>query len=487
MKIACISLGCPKNQVDLDVMVHILLSAGHETVADLADADVILVNTCGFIESAKTEAIENILEACSYKQANPNLKVVVTGCLAERYRSQIEEEIPEVDAVVGCASNKAIDSIVARLFPNLKVVVTGCLAERYRSQIEEEIPEVDAVVGCASNKAIDSIVARLLNGEEHLESYGLKKDFPLGGKRVIGTPAHYAYLKIAEGCNNRCHYCAIPGIRGPLRSREMADCVAEARWLAGEGVKELIIVAQDPTAYGEDWGKPGSICELLDKLNKIPGLEWIRIMYAYPERITDDFIAAMKRNEKVLPYLDLPIQHCNDTILKNMNRRSNRAELLDVIGKLRREIPNITLRTTLIAGFPGETEEQFEDLCNFVKEVQFDRLGCFAYSAEENTVAAKMDGQIDQEVKDKRAELVMQIQTGIMAQKQAAKVGQTVRVLCDGVDDESGLYLCRTAADAPEVDGNVCVSSEEPLYPGEFYDVLVDDSDLYDLYGTVVK
>ncbi len=265
------------------------------------------------------------------------------------------------------------------------------------------------MVGCASNKAIDSIVARLFHGEEHLESYGAKKDFPLGGKRVIGTPAHYAYLKIAEGCNNRCHYCAIPGIRGPLRSREMADCVAEARWLAGEGVKELIIVAQDPTAYGEDWGKPGSICELLDKLNKIPGLEWIRIMYAYPERITDDFIAAMKRNEKVVPYLDLPIQHCNDTILKNMNRRSTRAELLEVIGKLRREIPGITLRTTLIAGFPGETEEQFEDLCNFVKEVQFDRLGCFAYSAEENTVAAKMDGQIDQETKDRRAELVMQI------------------------------------------------------------------------------
>ena len=609
MKIACISLGCPKNQVDLDGMVHILLSAGHETVAELGEADVILVNTCGFIESAKTEAIENILEACSYKQQNPDLKVIVTGCLAERYRSQIEEEIPEVDAVVGCASNKAIDSIVARLFngedhlesyglkkdfplggkrvigtpahyaylkiaegcnnrchycaipgirgplrsrdmadcvaearwlagegvkeliivaqdptaygeadvilvntcgfiesakteaienileacsykqqnPDLKVIVTGCLAERYRSQIEEEIPEVDAVVGCASNKAIDSIVARLFNGEDHLESYGLKKDFPLGGKRVIGTPAHYAYLKIAEGCNNRCHYCAIPGIRGPLRSRDMADCVAEARWLAGEGVKELIIVAQDPTAYGEDWGKPGSICELLDQLNKVQGIEWIRIMYAYPERITDAFIAAMKRNEKVLPYLDLPIQHCNDVILKNMNRRSNRAELLDVIGKLRREIPGITLRTTLIAGFPGETEEQFEDLCNFVKEVQFDRLGCFAYSAEENTVAARMDGQIEQEVKEKRAELVMQIQTGIMAQKQAAKVGQTVRVICDGIDDESGLYLCRTAADAPEVDGNVCVSSEEPLYPGAFYDILVDDSDLYDLYGTVEK
>ena len=261
------------------------------------------------------------------------------------------------------------------------------------------------------------------------------------------------------------------------------------RLLVGAGLKDVLdglgLGALDESAGVDE--DDVRICELLDKLNKIPGLEWIRIMYAYPERITDDFIAAMKRNEKVLPYLDLPIQHCNDTILKNMNRRSNRAELLDVIGKLRREIPNITLRTTLIAGFPGETEEQFEDLCNFVKEVQFDRLGCFAYSAEENTVAAKMDGQIDQEVKDKRAELVMQIQTGIMAQKQAAKVGQTVRVLCDGVDDESGLYLCRTAADAPEVDGNVCVSSEEPLYPGEFYDVLVDDSDLYDLYGTVAK
>ena len=286
MKIACISLGCPKNQVDLDVMVHILLSAGHETVADLAEADVILVNTCGFIESAKTEAIENILEACAYKQQNPNLKVIVTGCLAERYRSQIEEEIPEVDAVVGCASNKAIDTIVERLF----------------------------------------------HGENHLESYGAKKDFPLGGKRVIGTPAHYAYLKIAEGCNNRCHYCAIPGIRGPLHSRDMADCVAEARWLAGEGVKELIVVAQDPTAYGEDWGKPGAVCELLDKLNTIEGIRWIRVLYAYPERISDEFIAALVRNNKVVPYLDLPIQHCDDEVLKNMNRRGGME--LDIRGMM---------------------------------------------------------------------------------------------------------------------------------------------------------
>ena len=438
MKIACISLGCPKNQVDLDCMVHTLLAAGHETVAEVSEADLVLVNTCGFIESAKTEAIENILEACACKAQNPDLKVVVTGCLAERYRSQIREEIPEVDAVVGCASNGVIDSIVARV-----------------------------------------------SGGEQLETYGPKKEFPLGGKRVIGTPAHYAYLKIAEGCNNRCHYCAIPLIRGPLRSRPLEDCVAEARWLAAEGVRELIVVAQDPTAYGEDWGKPGSICELLDRLNEIEGIEWIRIMYAYPERITDKFIAAMQRNKKVVPYLDLPIQHCNDEILRNMNRRSTRAELLEVIGRLREAIPGITLRTTLIAGFPGETEEQFEELCDFVKEVRFDRLGCFAYSAEENTLAARMDGQLEQEVKERRADLVMQIQTGIMAQKQAEKVGQTVRVICDGIDEESGLYLCRTAGDAPEVDGNVCVSSEVTLYPGEFYTIRVEESDLYDLYGVV--
>ena len=439
MKIACVSLGCPKNQVDLDGMVYTLLSAGHETVAEISDADVVLVNTCGFIESAKTEAIENILEACSYKQQNPNLKVVVTGCLAERYRDQIRTEIPEVDAVVGCASDGIIDQIVDRV-----------------------------------------------TGGEQLEIYGPKRDFPLGGKRVIGTPSHYAYLKIAEGCNNRCHYCAIPLIRGPLRSRDMDDCVAEARWLASEGVKELIVVAQDPTAYGEDWGKPGSICTLLDRLNAIEGIEWIRILYAYPERITDDFIAAMQRNQKVLPYLDLPIQHCNDEILRNMNRRSTRSELLDVIARLRAAIPGITLRTTLIAGFPGETEAQFEELCQFVKEVQFDRLGCFAYSAEENTKAAAMEGQLDQETKDRRAEIVMDIQTGIMARKQAEKVGQTLRVICDGLDDESGLYICRTMADSPEIDGAVCVASEEPLYPGHFYDVKIDQSDLYDLYGQVV-
>ena len=442
MKIAIISLGCPKNQVDADVFCHALIKDGHTTVGDPAEADIIIINTCGFIESAKTEAIENILMACQYKQENPDLKVIVTGCLAERYKQQIIQEIPEVDAVVGIGSNAALPAIVHRV--------------------------------CAA-------------GASQVESYGPKSDMPLGGARVISTPRHYAYLKIAEGCNNGCYYCAIPLIRGKLRSRELNDCVAEARWLAGEGVRELIVVAQDPTAYGEDWGKPGAICELLDRLQEIEGIRWIRILYAYPERISDAFIAAMVRNTKVVPYLDLPIQHCDDAVLKAMNRRGGRKEIEDAIARLRAAIPGITLRTTLIAGFPGETEEQYAELCDFVKTVKFDRLGCFAYSAEENTVAARMDGQIEQEVKDKRAELVMQIQTGIMAQKQAEKVGQTVRVLCDGIDEESGLYLCRTTGDAPEVDGNVCVSSEEPLYPGQFYDVLVEDSDLYDLYGTVVK
>ena len=310
--------------------------------------------------------------------------------------------------------------------------------------------------------------------------------YALGGKRVISTPAHYAYLKIAEGCNNRCHYCAIPGIRGPLHSRDLADCVAEARWLAGEGVKELIIVAQDPTAYGEDWGKPGSICELLDKLNKVPGLEWIRIMYAYPERITDDFIAAMKRNEKVVPYLDLPIQHCNDTILKNMNRRSNRAELLEVIGKLRREIPGITLRTTLIAGFPGETEEQFEDLCNFVKEVRFDRLGCFAYSQEEGTPAALLPDQIDDEVKNHRAEIIMESQMNIMDRLGEKQVGRDITVLTEGFDRYAECWFGRSAMDAPDIDGKVFFSAETKPYYGEMVTVHVDEAIDGDLFGTRV-
>ena len=438
--IAIISLGCPKNQVDADVFCHALLKAGHRTVADPAQADVIIINTCGFIQSAKEEAIENILLACQYKQGNPDLKVIVTGCLAERYKQQIMTEMPEVDAVVGIGSNAALPAIVERV--------------------------------CAA-------------GAGRVESYGPKTDMPLGGARVISTPSHYAYLKIAEGCNNRCRYCAIPMIRGALRSRPLEDCVAEARWLAGEGVRELIVVAQDPTAYGEDWGKPGAVCELLDRLNEIEGIRWIRVLYAYPERITDDFIAAMVRNTKVVPYLDLPIQHCDDRVLAAMNRRGGRKDIEDAIARLRAAIPGLTLRTTLIAGFPGETEEEYAELCDFVKTVRFDRLGCFAYSAEENTPAAAMDGQIDEEVKQRRAEHIMGLQADISAAAMAAKVGKTVECICDGVDDETGMYLLRTKADCPEIDGNVLTPADTPLTPGEFYRVTITDSDTYDLYGYV--
>ena len=306
---------------------------------------------------------------------------------------------------------------------------------------------------------------------------------PLGGARIISTPGHYAYLKIAEGCNNRCRYCAIPLIRGPLRSRPMESCVAEARWLAGEGVRELIVVAQDPTAYGEDWGRPGAINDLLDALNAIEGIRWIRVLYAYPERITDDFIRAMVRNRKVVPYLDLPIQHCNDRILAAMNRRGSRAELEDVIRRLRAAIPGLTLRTTLIAGFPGETEEEYAELCDFVRTVRFDRLGCFAYSPEENTPAAAMDGQLAEEVRQRRADHIMEIQAEISAAAMAAKVGQTLPCLCDGVDEETGMYLLRSMGDCPEIDGNVLTPADTPLVPGEFYRVTITDSDTYDLYG----
>ena len=435
MTIALISLGCPKNQVDADVMCRRLLEAGHTTTADLSEADMILVNTCGFIDSAKQEAIENILMACEYKQQNPDLKVVVTGCLAERYRSQILAEIPEVDGVVGLGSAEAIVSILARIA-----------------------------------------------GGETVEGYGPKTALPLGGARVVSTPAHYAYLKIAEGCNNRCHYCAIPSIRGPLRSRTVEDCTAEARWLAGQGVKELIVVAQDVTAFGDDRGE-NEICRLLDELQTVEGIEWIRLLYAYPERITDEFIAAMVRNPKVLHYLDMPIQHSDSRVLESMNRKGDEQVIRSAAARLRAAMPDITLRTTLIAGYPGETEEEFARLQQFVREMRFDRLGCFAYSQEEGTVAAAMDGQLDEDTKQQRADSIMRIQTGIMAELQAEKVGRTLTVLCDGQDEESGLYLCRSTADAPDIDGAVCVASDEPLYPGAFYTVLVEESDEYDLYG----
>ena len=433
--IALISLGCPKNQVDADRLCHALISAGHATTADPSEADVILINTCGFIESAKQEAIDTILEAVSLKQGPRHPKVVVTGCLAERYREEIQKEIPEVDATVG--------------------------------------------IGC--NADIVALVARALAGEK-VEAFARKTDLPLEGPRVISTPRHYAYLKIAEGCNNRCSYCAIPLIRGPLRSRKLEDVLTEARWLAGEGVKELIVVAQDVTAYGDDLGR-NQTAELLDALEQVEGIRWIRLLYAYPERVTDEFIAAMARNKKVLPYLDLPIQHINSEILRSMNRKGDRETVLSAIRRLRAGIPNLTLRTTLITGYPGETQAQFEELCEFVKETGFDRLGCFAYSEEEGTPAARME-QLPQELREERAAQIMEIQAGIMARRQAEKVGAGLTVICDGLDEENGLYACRSMGDAPEIDAVVYVNSPDlPLEEGGFYRVRVEETDVYDLYA----
>lgn len=438
MKIAVVSLGCPKNQADADVFCRALLQQGNQTVANPAQADAVIINTCGFIQSAKEEAIENILKACSYKQQNPALKVVVTGCLAERYKEEIANELPEVDAVVGLGSNNILPDILNRLGGQ--------------------------------------------NGPDVLQSYGAKDALPLGGERVISTPGHYAWLKIAEGCSNRCSYCAIPAIRGQLRSRPVQDCVAEAKWLAAQGVREIVLVAQDVTAFGDDMGE-NQIVSLLEQLNKIEGIRWIRILYAYPERITREFLRAMAQNSKVVPYLDIPVQHINTQILRSMRRKGTAETVKNAIQMIREELPGAVLRTTLIAGYPGETKAQFEELCTFVKETGFDRLGCFAYSPEEGTEAATLPGQLPEEERTRRAGLIMEMQSRVMAQNQQKMVGKTLEVLCDGFDEEEGLWLCRWAGDAPEIDANVLVSAPKPLRPGAFYQVTVTSADVYDLFA----
>ena len=438
MKIAIISLGCPKNQVDADVFCHALIKDGHTTVADPAEADIIIINTCGFIESAKTEAIENILMACQYKQENPDLKVIVTGCLAERYKQQIIQEIPEVDAVVGIGSNAALPAIVRRL--------------------------------CA-------------DGAGQTESYGPKSDMQLGGARVISTPRHYAYLKIAEGCNNGCYYCAIPLIRGALRSREINDCVAEARWLAGEGVRELILVAQDPTAYGEDWGRPGAICELLDRLQEIDGIRWIRLHYAYPTAFPDEVIEVMAREPKICKYLDIPFQHISDDQLAAMHRRHTKAQAYELIDKLRQAIPDLALRTTLLVGYPGETEADFEELLEFVRTVRFERLGVFPYSEEEGTYSARnLPDDVPEEVKQSRVERVMALQNEISLENNRARIGQLERVIIDS--RQGDFYVGRSQYDSPEVDQEILIpAAGRRLIRGCFYQVRITAAEDYDLYG----
>ncbi len=438
MKIAIVSLGCPKNQVDADAFCHALLKDGHVTVANLVEAELIIINTCGFISAAKEEAIEYILDACALKKNDPNLKVVVTGCLAERYKSELAKEIPELDAVVGIGKNTQLPKIVEQL---------------------------------ANEKGKNSCP---------YEAYGPKTDLPFSEHRVIGTLPHFAYLKIAEGCSNACSYCAIPSIRGPFRSRSLPSCLEEARWLADQGVKELVLVAQDVTAFGDDRGK-NQIVDLLDALNEIDGIRWIRILYAYPERITDEFLRAMKRNEKVVPYLDLPIQHCNEEILRSMRRKGGKETVQEAIRKIRLILPDCTLRTSLIVGYPGESEEQFEELCQFVKDIEFERLGCFAYSEEEGTKAAEMTNQIPENVREKRAEIVMDLQGRILKQKQDEQIGKTLTVLCDSLEDTENVYYCRSASDAFEIDTAVLVPHTAPMQPGGFYNVLVNEENQFQL------
>ncbi|MDL2219513.1 30S ribosomal protein S12 methylthiotransferase RimO [Ruminococcaceae bacterium OttesenSCG-928-O06] len=438
MKLAVVSLGCPKNQVDADRFCRALLEAGHTTVATIEEADVAIINTCGFIESAKEEAIEHILDACAMKTHNPDLRVVVTGCLAERYREELAREIPEVDAVVGIGSNGRLPAILEELCAR-----------------QAEAPP--------------------------LECYAAKQGLPLEGPRIIGTPRHYAWLKIAEGCSNACAYCAIPAIRGGYRSRPLQNVVEEARWLAAQGVKELVLVAQDVTAYGENLGQ-NLLVSLLRELDKLEGVRWVRLLYAYPEKITQQLLVAMAESEKALPYIDLPIQHCNEEILRSMGRRGGRAAIEEALRLIRENLPGATLRTSLIAGYPGESEPQFEELCAFVQQAGFDRLGCFAYSEEEGTRAARMK-QLPIEERQRRADAVMRLQSGILAQKQQVQVGCTLQVLCDEYDPEEDVWLCRTAADAPEIDTNVLVPGAQPLQEGEFFLVKVTDTDGADLYA----
>lgn len=435
-KISMVSLGCPKNQVDAEMMLYSLKEAGFEIGVTEAEADAIIINTCGFIEDAKSEAIENILEAAQYKKEGKCKAVIVTGCLAERYRDDVTAEIPEADVCVGIGSN-------------------GNIAEIVKNAIE----------GKAEN------------------SYGEKGDLNLDGKRILGGLPFTAYLKIGDGCDNCCTYCAIPKIRGRMRSRTVESCVEEARRLAEGGVKELIVVAQDTTAYGTDLYGESRLCELLRQLCKIDGIEWIRTLYTYPERITDELLQLIASEKKLVKYLDIPIQHVNGEILKRMNRRGDRQTLTDLVSHIRKAVPDITLRTTLITGFPGETEEQFEELHRFVSEARFDRLGCFTYSAEEGTIAAEYENQIDEQTKQDRAEHIMETQLSIASEKNEAKIGFVCRVLIEGWDDYIKCYYGRSEADAPEIDGKVFFMAHEPLVIGDFVEVQINDVIEYDLLG----
>ena len=439
-KIGFISLGCSKNQVDTEVMLKTLSDAGYTIVSDETEADIVVVNTCGFIESAKRESIDNILDVAWLKEHKSLRAIIVTGCMAERYRTQIFEEMPEVDAVLGVGSLAHI---------------------------------VDAV------KAVD-------RGEKY-QSFENKETSPLGGGRILTTPAYSVYLKIAEGCDNRCTYCAIPLIRGRFRSRPIEDLVEEAKRLEAGGAKELNLIAQDTSRYGLDLYGEYRLADLVREICRATSIPWIRLLYCYPDKITDDLIAEMRDNPRLLPYMDIPIQHINDRILTAMNRHGNAALVRSTVAKLRREIPGVTLRTTAIVGFPGETREEFEELCAYLGEARFDRFGAFPYSREEDTPAASFPDQIDEQEKQDRYDLLMQTQLPISEELQREKIGTEQIVLCEGYDRVASTHFGRSAADAPDVDGKVFFSSKKRVPPGTFVRVRITDAMDYDLVGEAVE
>lgn len=436
-KVGMISLGCPKNQVDAEHMLAMMDAEGWEIVDYVDGCDVVIVNTCGFIDDAKKEAIENILDMVELKK----------------------------------------EGVIS------KIIVTGCLAQRYKDEIVKEIPEVDAVVGIGANGDIIKTVEEVMSGVDTIEKYPPQCELPLEGQRILTTPQYWAYLKIGEGCSNRCTYCTIPSIRGNMRSRSMENVIDEAKQLAELGVKELILIAQDTTSYGLDLYGELKLPELLNELCKIDSIEWIRLLYCYPDRITDELIETMKNQEKIVNYIDLPLQHADDKILKAMNRRGDQALIRSVISKLRSEIPDVVIRTTFIVGFPGEGEEEFETLAEFVNEIEFDRLGVFTFSPQEGTPAYDMDNQVEDDVKTRRGEVIMQDQYSIMEEKNNEKIGKTYKVVVEDYDGYSDSYTGRTYMDAPEIDGLVKFTSRKDLDIGDFVDVEIFDIEDYDLIG----
>ncbi len=440
VKVGMVSLGCSKNLVDSERMLYKLRSHGYKLVTEPGLADIAVVNTCGFIQSAKEEAIETILELAKLKE---------DGTLK-------------------------------------KIVITGCLVERYKEETAELFPEADAVIGIGNNKDIVDILDHVMRDERYV-NFAPKLDAELTGDRIISTLPFFAYLKIAEGCSNCCTYCAIPQIRGKFRSVPMEDVIKEAEWLAKNGVTELVVIAQDTSRYGEDLYGESKLPELLRRLCRIDGLHWIRTLYCYPERITDELLETIAEEEKLVKYLEIPIQHCNSEILKRMNRWGDVESMENLFAHIRKKIPDVILRTTLITGFPAETEEQFTELSKFVQKIRFDRLGCFAYSQEDGTKASEFDGQIEDDVKRHRADIIMEQQLLVSAENNGKLLGKECEAVVEGFDRFGECWFGRTQADAPDIDGKVFFTSEKPLSIGEYVKIKITDTLDYDLIGEVIE